>query len=541
MWGGVQDDVSDAALVDSVRHGDVDAYATLVERYQSAAVRLASLVTRDAAEAEDVAQNAFIKAYYALDRFRPGASFRPWLLRIVVNEARNSLSATQRRAAVHSRFAANEPVVAGGRSTEESVVADEQRTALLLALDNLKQDDRAVLAYRYLFDMSEAEMAQALDCAPGTVKSRLSRALARLRESLSRVAPLVVVPINLEPWLSHGLPDVATAVHAASRPELVAAILQHITAPAAAGASGAANAGRSTTQQIATVAGAGGVVIATVAAVGLLLSASREPPPPPGPPPVPATAVPATPPPPPPSGAVVYGGDLTDAQRGELQQRFGAAAQAFSPQVVSRSDLVGTLQAAGLPVDGSERAISSALVECASPGSGVHVHTDNITDIPAAAYANALVAAGVSDATVTVAAPSGRPMTGETGLVGVLRAYPSCHAGEAIPPPRLRLAYEELHVTEQLAADGAGWDHAAAAMLRATQTIVTSPSSDEAAVNSALDQALATEGLSPGAEWRGAAIGVLKELSAAEHGPYGGGYELQQVAPDDAWVRPVTR
>ena len=113
-------------------------------------------------------------------------------------------------------------------------------------------------------------------------------------------------------------------------------------------------------------------------------------------------------------------------------------------------------------------------MECQPPGSGVHVHTDNITDIPAAAYANAMVTAGVSDATVTVAAPSGKPMTGETGLVGVLRAYPSCHGGEAIPPSRLRLAYEELHVTGELAADGAGWDHAAAAMLRATQAIVTS-------------------------------------------------------------------
>ena len=95
----VQDDVSDDVLVERVRHdGDVGAYAHLVERYQASAVRLASLVTRDAAEAEDVAQEAFIKAFYALDRFRPGASFRPWLLRIVANEARNSRTATRRAA-----------------------------------------------------------------------------------------------------------------------------------------------------------------------------------------------------------------------------------------------------------------------------------------------------------------------------------------------------------------------------------------------------------------------------------------------------------
>jgi RNA polymerase sigma-70 factor (ECF subfamily) len=196
-WGGpasalaevVQDGQSDTALIDRVRQSDVDAYAMLIERHQAAAIRLAALVMRDSAEAEDVAQNAFIKAYYALDRFRTGASFRPWLLRIVVNEARNSSCETQRRALVHTRFAATRPGSAGGQSTEESVVADEQRTALLLALEDLREEDRAVLAYRYLFDMSEAEMTQALQCAPGTVKSRLSRALVRLRESFTRVAP----------------------------------------------------------------------------------------------------------------------------------------------------------------------------------------------------------------------------------------------------------------------------------------------------------------------------------------------------------------
>jgi len=81
---------SDASLVARVRKGDVDAYAVLIQRYQAAAIRLATLVTRDAAEADDVAQEAFIKAYYALERFKPEASFRAWLVRIVVNEARNA-------------------------------------------------------------------------------------------------------------------------------------------------------------------------------------------------------------------------------------------------------------------------------------------------------------------------------------------------------------------------------------------------------------------------------------------------------------------
>ena len=254
-----------------------------------------------------------------------------------------------------------------GHSTEEAVVADEQRIALLMALDELREEDRAVLAYRYLFDMSESDMAQALSCAPGTVKSRLSRSLARLRENLARVAPLVVVPINFELWLTHIFPGaapasasgLATAAHAAVRPDLAAAVLQHISMPTGAGGSGTAGAGgRSSLQHVTIVGAAGGVVIAAVAAVGLLLStsAAREPSPPPAAPVAAVATLPATATPEAaaavPTGAVVYGADLSDAQRDELQQSFGPAAQDVPAQVVSRADLVATLQAAGFPVDG---------------------------------------------------------------------------------------------------------------------------------------------------------------------------------------------
>ncbi len=234
---------------------------------------------------------------------------------------------------------------------------------------------------------------------------------------------------------------------------------------------------------------------------------------------------------------MVYGADLTDAQRGELEQSFGAATGNVPSQVVSRADLVATLQTAGLPIDGSERAISSAFVECQPPGSGVHVHTANITDIPAAAYANALVTAELEDAAVTIAAPASTPMTGETGLVGVLRAYPVCRDGAEIPPSNLRLAYAELHTTADLAGSGAGWEHAAAAVLRATQAVVTLAAADDAGVGAALDQALAAEGISAPPDWRDEATAMLKAVAAAEHGPYAGGYELQEVAPDDVWVR----
>src|SRR5215210_7619668 len=101
--------LADADLVRRARGGDVDAYAELIRRYQAFAVGLAALVLRDTSEAEDVAQEAFLKAYYGLGRFKPGASFRAWLVQIVVNEARNFRAATRRRGGLHSRWGEDIP------------------------------------------------------------------------------------------------------------------------------------------------------------------------------------------------------------------------------------------------------------------------------------------------------------------------------------------------------------------------------------------------------------------------------------------------
>ena len=89
--------LEDAELVDLARDGDVPAYEELVTRYQGIAHRVAWLVARQAGEAEDAVQEAFVKAYYALPRFRSDAPFRPWLLRIVANEARNRVRSSRRR------------------------------------------------------------------------------------------------------------------------------------------------------------------------------------------------------------------------------------------------------------------------------------------------------------------------------------------------------------------------------------------------------------------------------------------------------------
>ena len=176
--------LDDTALVERARNGDVNAYEALVQQYQELAFRVAFQVTGNAADAEDAAQEAFVNAYYALGRFRAGAPFRPWLLRIVANEARNRRTSAHRRTALMERALAAQSSGEAAPSPERAAEADEFRATLIAALRRLRDDDRLVLAYRLFFDLSEAEMAEALKCPKGTVKSRLSRALGRLRAVL---------------------------------------------------------------------------------------------------------------------------------------------------------------------------------------------------------------------------------------------------------------------------------------------------------------------------------------------------------------------
>jgi len=162
------------------------AYERLVRGHETAAFRTAYLITGDASEAEDAAQEAFVKAYRALGGFRAGAPFRPWLLAVVANEARNRRKAARRRAGLVLRAAEGDVSGGTGPSPEAAVVAAERRDELLAALGDLREDDRLVIGSRYFLELSEAETAAALGCARGTVKSRLSRALGRLRERMAR-------------------------------------------------------------------------------------------------------------------------------------------------------------------------------------------------------------------------------------------------------------------------------------------------------------------------------------------------------------------
>jgi RNA polymerase sigma-70 factor (ECF subfamily) len=144
------------------------------------------VITGTSQDAEEIVQDAFVKAHRALGRFRPGSPFRPWLLQIVGNEARNRRRAAGRREQAHLRAAA-EPALAEG-SAEGAVLRAERRGQLVRSVAALPEGERLVVVCRYFLDLSELETAAALDIPPGTVKSRLVRALARLRELLEEAA-----------------------------------------------------------------------------------------------------------------------------------------------------------------------------------------------------------------------------------------------------------------------------------------------------------------------------------------------------------------
>ncbi|HEV3001069.1 MAG TPA: RNA polymerase sigma factor [Solirubrobacteraceae bacterium] len=171
-------DPADGELVERARGGDAAAYGVLVRRYEQLAFRTAYAVCGDAGEAEDAAQEAFVKAHAALPRFRHGAAWRPWLLRIVANEARNRRRAAGRRAHLALRAARAEPAI------EAPAPGRDDPGPLLAALGRLEPAHREVVVLRHLLDLPEAECAAVLGCRRGTVKSRLSRALARLRADL---------------------------------------------------------------------------------------------------------------------------------------------------------------------------------------------------------------------------------------------------------------------------------------------------------------------------------------------------------------------
>ena len=175
--------LDESDLIRRAQRGDTHAYEELVNAYQGIAFRTAYVIARNASDAEDAAQDGFVKAWRALGRFRAGAPFRPWLLRIVANEASNRRRSAGRRAGLALRAATQQPSGDAAPSPEAALLSSEQRAVLLAAVDELPDEQRDVVALRYFLGLSEAEVAETLGIPQGTVKSRNARALARLRES----------------------------------------------------------------------------------------------------------------------------------------------------------------------------------------------------------------------------------------------------------------------------------------------------------------------------------------------------------------------
>jgi RNA polymerase sigma-70 factor (ECF subfamily) len=178
----------DRLLVERAQGGDRRAFDLLVLRYQHRLVNLIGRYVRDHAEVLDIAQEAFIKAYRALPGFRGDSSFYTWLYRIAINTAKNHLAAQGRRAgqgAVDVREAERvdaPPELRETATPERLVLRDEVQQVVLEALEALPEDLRTAISLRELEGMSYEDIALAMDCPIGTVRSRIFRA----REAINR-------------------------------------------------------------------------------------------------------------------------------------------------------------------------------------------------------------------------------------------------------------------------------------------------------------------------------------------------------------------
>ena len=185
---------SDQVLVERVQQGDKRAFDLLVRKYQNRIVHLVTRYLHDPVEAQDVAQEAFIKAYRALPSFRGDSAFYTWLYRIAINTAKNYLLAQSRRPPGDDIDAQDAEQFSGETglreydTPEHMVLRDEIETTIAAAIEALPEELRTAITLRELEGLSYEEIAQAMDCPIGTVRSRIFRA----REAIeARIAPLL--------------------------------------------------------------------------------------------------------------------------------------------------------------------------------------------------------------------------------------------------------------------------------------------------------------------------------------------------------------
>ena len=185
---------TDKELVRRVQKGDLAAFDMLFSRYQTKIVNLISRYVRDSEEVQDVAQEAFIKAYRALPRFRGDSAFYTWLYRIAINTAKNHLVARSRRPPSvdvdvdDADFRDDADMLRESEDPESALARDQLRETIDTALQDLPDDLRSALTLREFDGLSYEQIAQVLDCPVGTVRSRIFRA----REFVDqRIEPLM--------------------------------------------------------------------------------------------------------------------------------------------------------------------------------------------------------------------------------------------------------------------------------------------------------------------------------------------------------------
>lgn len=185
---------TDQALVERVQRGDKRAFDLLVLKYQNKVVNLISRYVRDPVEALDVSQEAFIKAYRALPKFRGDSAFYTWLYRVAINTAKNHLAAQSRRPPGDDIEAETAEQMDMGAPLKEQDTPEgmalqrEIAQTIQRALDELPEDLRTAITLRELEGLSYEEIAQAMECPIGTVRSRIFRA----REAIdAKLQPLL--------------------------------------------------------------------------------------------------------------------------------------------------------------------------------------------------------------------------------------------------------------------------------------------------------------------------------------------------------------
>jgi len=181
--------VDESTLIRHAAKGDAAAWEPLVLTHQDAVFRLSYLLLGDPDDAEDIAQETFLRAWNHLRRFDPTRPLRPWLLSIASNLASNRRRSAGRYVSALMRAFRNEPASSPG--VEEKSAQKLEAADLWKAVQNLSMPDQQVIYLRYFLELSVVETAQALNIAEGTVKSRLSRALERLRGIIQQDFPVL--------------------------------------------------------------------------------------------------------------------------------------------------------------------------------------------------------------------------------------------------------------------------------------------------------------------------------------------------------------